>query len=126
MIVRLTPEIFWPSLQEPDRLHIVFHYGETCGPCKVTRQAYQDLVQHFYDHGIRKVLFYDFHQWQPEYKPFIQEHNLKVPGVPTFRAYFMGELLWERTAGFTDANLLKAEIVPLIESLQKTMGFSII
>ena len=125
MIVDLSPETYFQYLNDEANLHVVLCYGETCGPCKITLPHYEDVAKHFYDYGITKVRFYKFHQWQPEYKPFIAQHKLDVPGVPTIRAYFYGDVLWEKTAVFQDPNALKAEIVQVIEGIQKTMEFSL-
>jgi thiol-disulfide isomerase/thioredoxin len=125
MIEILTPENYFTTLQNEQYLQFVMSYGETCGPCKVTMPYYEAVAAHFIEYGIINVKFYKFHQWQPEYKPFIHAHNLAVPGVPTFRGYFFGEVMWEKTAVFQNADTLKAEFVSVITGIQKTMEFSL-
>jgi thiol-disulfide isomerase/thioredoxin len=122
MIVDLTPETFFDSINQEGPLHVVMHYGETCGPCKITMPHYEILEQHFSQYDIKNVKFYRFHHWQPEYKPFIEENNLKTNGVPTFRYYYMGEKLHEVTASYKDPNDMKKVVMEVIEGIEQTMG----
>jgi thiol-disulfide isomerase/thioredoxin len=122
MIIQLTPETFFESVFIEGPLHVVMHYGETCGPCKITMPHYEILEQHFSQYDIKNVKFYRFHHWQPEYKPFIEENNLKTNGVPTFRYYYMGEKLHEVTASYKDPNDMKKVVMEVIEGIEQTMG----
>lgn len=122
MIVDLTPETFFEHVNKEGPLHVVMHYGDRCGPCKITMPHYENLVQHFIDYNIKNVKFYKFHHWQSEYKSFIEENNLKTKGVPTFRYYYMGELLHEVTASYKDPNDMKKVVTEVIQGIESTMG----
>lgn len=122
MILELTPENFFENIHKEGPLHVIMHYGATCGPCKSTMPHYEVLVNHFIEHKITNVKFYRFHQWEQSYKPFIEEHQLKVPGVPTFRYYYFGERLHEVTAGYSDPNAMKGVIVEVIKGIEATLG----
>jgi thiol-disulfide isomerase/thioredoxin len=122
MIVELTPEIFFEQINKEGPLHVVMHYGATCGPCKATMPHYILLEKHFEEYNIRNVKFYTFHHWQAEYKQFIEDNNLKTNGVPTFRYYYMGEKLHEVTSGYGDPNNMKKVVMEVIEGIEQTMG----
>mgnify|MGYP003348427525 FL=1 len=122
MIVQLTPETYFDNVRTHGPLHVVMHYGETCGPCKLTIPHFSLVEQHFNVHGVKNVKFYWFHQWEELYKPFIQEHNLKVDGVPTFKYYYMGEVINEQTRSYNDPNELKKSITDTIIAIESTMG----
>lgn len=122
MIVDLTPETFFESINKEGPLHVVMHYGATCGPCKATMPWYEVLEKHFQEYNIRNVKFYKFHQWQQEYKQFIEDNNLKTNGVPTFRYYYMGEKLHEVTASYKDPNDMKKVVMEVIQGIENTMG----
>lgn len=122
MIVDLTPETFFDSINQEGPLHVVMHYGVTCGPCKVTIPHYEILVQHFANYNIKNVKFYKFHHWEADYKQFIEENNLKTNGVPTFRYYYMGEKLHEVTASYNDPNDMKKVVMEVIQGIEQTMG----
>ncbi len=91
MIIDLTPETFFEHINKEGPLHVVMHYGATCGPCKNTMPFYEILEQHFLEHNFTNVKFYRFHHWEPEYRQFIDDNNLQTNGVPTFRYYYYGE-----------------------------------
>jgi thiol-disulfide isomerase/thioredoxin len=122
MIIDLTPENFFEYVHKEGPLHVVMHYGATCGPCKATMPHYEILVNHFKEYNISNVKFYRFHQWDSTYKPFIEEHQLTVQGVPTFRYYYFGEKLHEVTASYTDPNEMKKVITEVIKGIESTMG----
>jgi thiol-disulfide isomerase/thioredoxin len=122
MIVDLTPETFFENVNKEGPLHVVMHYGETCGPCKMTMPHYEILEQHFLQYNVTNVKFYRFHQWQVEYKPFIEDNNLKTNGVPTFRYYYMGEKLHEVTSGYSDPNDIKKVVMDVIQGIENTIG----
>lgn len=122
MIVDLTPETFFENVNKEGPLHVVMHYGETCGPCKMTMPHYEILEQHFLQYNVTNVKFYRFHQWQAEYKQFIEDNNLKANGVPTFRYYYMGEKLHEVTVGYKDPNDIKKIVMEVIQGIENTMG----
>ena len=122
MIVQLTPETYFDAIRTDGPLHVVMHYGETCGPCKATMPHYEVVVNHFTQHNVTNVKFYKFHQWDQTYKEFIEANNLKVPGVPTFRYIFMNEVLKEDTSSYNDANILKQQIVDAMKAIETTMG----
>lgn len=122
MIVELTPENFFAHINKEGPLHVVMHYGDRCGPCKMTMPHYEVLANHFLEHNFTNVKFYKFHQWQMEYKPFIQENELTTKGVPTFRYYYFGEKLHEVTASYNDPNVMKQVIVEVIKGIESTMG----
>lgn len=121
MIVELTPDTFFENVNKEGPLHIVMHYGATCGPCKVTMPHYEVLESHFKQYNIKNVKFYRFHHWQPEYKSFIEENSLKTNGVPTFRCYYMREIVNESTSSYTDPNLLKKFIMDTIKGIETTL-----
>lgn len=122
MILELTPDNFFENINKEGPLHIVMHYGETCGPCKSTMPHYEILVNHFKEYNVTNVKFYKFHQWEQTYKPFIEEHNLKAKGVPTFRYYYFGEKLHEVTASYNDPNLMKKVIMEVVQGIETTLG----
>lgn len=123
MVIELTPETFFEAVHTEGPMHVVMHYGATCGPCKSTMPVYETVVQHFIDYGRgNRVKFYKFHQWEPEYKPFIEEKKLGTSGVPTFRFYYFGEEIESITAGFGDANELKKRIMEVSFAINSTMG----
>ena len=122
MIVDLTPETFFESVNKEGPLHVVMHYGETCGPCKLTMPHYEILELHFREYNIKNVKFYKFHHWQKEYKQFIEDNGLKTNGVPTFRYYYMGEKLHEVTASYKDPNDMKKVVMDVIAGIEQTMG----
>ena len=62
MIVQLTPETYFDAIRTDGPLHVVMHYGETCGPCKATMPHYEVVVNHFTQHNVTNVQFYKFHQ----------------------------------------------------------------
>jgi thiol-disulfide isomerase/thioredoxin len=122
MIIDLTPENFFEHVHKEGPLHVVMHYGATCGPCKRTMPHYETLVQHFGEHKVNNVKFYRFHQWEPDYKQFIEDNNLKTNGVPTFRYYYFGEKLHEIASSYADPNKIKAVISDVVKGIESTMG----
>jgi thiol-disulfide isomerase/thioredoxin len=122
MIIELTPENFFDYINKEGPLHVVMHYGEKCGPCKTTMPHYEILANHFIEHNFTNVKFYKFHQWEQNYKAFIEENELKAKGVPTFRYYYFGETLHEVTSSYNDPNLMKQVIVEVIKGIEVTMG----
>ncbi len=122
MIIELTPETYLDSVYREGPLHVVMHYGETCGPCKITLPHYEIVEAHFLEHKVTNVKFYRFHQWNQSYKQFIEDNNLRTSGVPTFRYYYMGEVVNELTRSYTDPNELKKSITDTITAIQTTIG----
>jgi thiol-disulfide isomerase/thioredoxin len=122
MILELTPENFFEHIHREGPLHVIMHYGMNCGPCKSTMPHYEILASHFEQHKITNVKFYKFHQWEQSYRPFIEEHSLKVSGVPTFRYYYFVEKLHEVTSGYGDPNVMKGVIVEVVKGIESTMG----
>jgi len=122
MIVQLTPETYFDNVHKEGPLHVVMHYGETCGPCKMTIPHFSLVEQHFETHKVTNVKFYWFHQWEQEYKKFIEENNLKVNGVPTFKYYYMKDVINEQTRSYNDPNELKKSITDTIIAIESTMG----
>jgi thiol-disulfide isomerase/thioredoxin len=122
MIVDLTPDTYFDTVKIEGPLHVVMHYGETCGPCNLTKPYYQAVVDHFVDHKVTNVKFYRFHQWEQSYREFIDKNDLKLPGVPTLRFYFMGDFMNQYTRSYNDADELKKGIIDIIETIETTMG----
>lgn len=122
MIIELTPDNFFTEVKIEGPLHVVMHYGVTCGPCKVTMPHYEAVVQHYAEYSITNVKFYRFHQWEPTFKEFITENNLQTKGVPSFRYYYMGELVQEEARSFNDSNELKQHIVGVTTAVESMMG----
>lgn len=120
MIVELTPDNFFTEVKIEGPLHVVMHYGVTCGPCKVTMPHYEVVMAHFEEYKVHNVKFYKFHQWEQSYKPFIEENNLKCGGVPTFKFFYMGEMINESTRSFTDPNELKNMIMDTVKAIEAT------
>lgn len=124
MVIELTPETYFQTVKtDVGQMHVVMHYGETCGPCQRTMPFYEAVAQHFieYNRGDR-VKFYKFHQWEVSYKEFIEQHGLKTNGVPTFRFFYAGEVIEDVTASFTDATELKKRIMEVSFAINSTMG----
>ena len=122
MIIELTPETFFEHVKKEGPLHVVMHYGVTCGPCKITMPNYEIVDGHFTEYNVINVKFYKFHQWQKEYKEFIEQNNLKTNGVPTFRYFYMGDVVNEQTKSFNDPNELKKNIMDTVKAIETTMG----
>lgn len=124
MIVELTPETFFDmTTTDVGQLHVVMHYGVTCGPCKTTMPNYELVADHFiaYNRG-HMVKFYKFHQWEKTYKEFITQNNLAVNGVPTFRFIYAGETMETVTSGFTEADAIKRKILEVAKAINSTIG----
>lgn len=121
MIIELTPETYFQYVKKEGPLHVIMHYGATCGPCKITMPHYEIVSSHFIEYNVTNVKFYRFHQWEPGYMQFIEENNLKTSGVPTFKYYYMGDLINEVTTSFSDPNVLKKHITDTIQAIETTI-----
>jgi hypothetical protein len=122
MIVELTPENYFAHVHTHGPLHVVMHYGATCGPCKITLPNYSLVEEHFVRHNVTNVKFYWFHHWEPSYRPFIDEFNLKVSGVPSFKYFYMGDLINEESRSFNNPNEIKAHIMNTVSAIHNTIG----
>jgi thiol-disulfide isomerase/thioredoxin len=122
MIVDLTPDNFFDYVKREGPLHVVMHYGERCGPCKNTMPHYERVEAHFIDFNVTNIKFYKFHQWQQEYKEFIEQNNLQTKGVPTFRYFYMGEVINEEAKSFTAPDDLKKHIMDTVAGIEKSMN----
>lgn len=122
MIIELTPDNYFEHVNTHGPLHVVMHFGATCGPCKKTMPHYSLVEEHFVRHNVTNVKFYWFHQWEPSYKPFIEEYNLKTNGVPCFKYFYMGELINEESKSFNSPDELKAHIMGNVTAIHNTMG----
>lgn len=122
MIIELTPETYFEHVKKEGPLHVVMHYGATCGPCKITIPYYDAVEKHFLEYKVTNVKFYWFHQWEETYKPFIEEHKLGVNGVPTFKYFYMGDMINEETRSYNDADELKKRIMTVVDGIESTMG----
>ena len=122
MIIELTPENFFECVNKEGPLHVVMHYGITCGPCKVTLPHYEKVEAHFTEFKVTNVKFYKFHHWEESYKQFIEDNNLKTNGVPTFRYFYMGSAINQQTRSFNDADELKKSIMENVTAIEKTMN----
>lgn len=121
MVIDLTPETFFEHVKQEGPLHVVMHYGITCGPCKMTMPHYEQVEKHFKEFNVTNVKFYRFHQWEQTYREFIDNNNLKTNGVPTFRYYYFGDVINEITASYNDPNEIKKVIVDVIKGIETTM-----
>jgi thiol-disulfide isomerase/thioredoxin len=121
MIVELTPETFFEHVKTEGPLHVVMHYGATCGPCKMTMPHYERVEQHFMDYNVTNVKFYKFHQWENDYKEFIETNDLKADGVPTFRYFYMGDVVNEEAKSFSNPDDLKRHIMDTVKAIETTM-----
>jgi thiol-disulfide isomerase/thioredoxin len=121
MIVELTPDTFFEHVKIEGPLHVVMHYGTNCGPCKVTMPHYIRTEEHFLEYNVRNVKFYKFHQWETEYKEFIEQNNLKTTGVPTFRYFYMGDVVNEEARSFGNPDDLKKHIMDTVKAIETTM-----
>ena len=126
MIIELTPEIYFENVKREGPLHVVMHYGATCGPCKVTMPHYEIVDAHFLEHNVTNVKFYKFHHWEQSYKEFIEQNNLKTNGVPTFKYFYMGDVVNEETRSYNDPNELKRSIMDTITAIETTMQMEFI
>lgn len=120
MIIELTPDTYFENVKKEGPLHVVMHYGATCAPCNNTMPHYEIVEAHFIEHNVTNVKFYRFHQWDTTYRSFIETNNLKTNGVPTFRYFYMGDVIHEVTKVFSDPNELKKEIVDAIQAIETT------
>ena len=121
MIVDLTPETFFESVKKEGPLHVVMHYGVNCGPCKNTMPHYEKVEAHFVEYNVTNVKFYKFHHWEQSYKEFIETNNLKTKGVPTFRYFYMKDMINEDTKSFGDGDQLKKHIMETIKGIETSM-----
>lgn len=121
MIVELTPETFFENVHVNGPLHVVMHYGQMCGPCKATLPHYEVVMSHFKEYKVTNVKFYKFHQWEQSYTQFIEENNLKCNGVPTFKLFYMGEMINEETKSYNDPNEIKNMIMSNIKAIEVSM-----
>jgi thiol-disulfide isomerase/thioredoxin len=121
MIIELTPETFFEHVKKEGPLHVVMHYGSTCNPCKITMPHYERVEEHFLEFKVTNVKFYRFHQWEESYKEFIENNNLKTNGVPTFKYFYMGDVINEETRSFNNPDELKRHITDTIKAIEKTM-----
>jgi thiol-disulfide isomerase/thioredoxin len=122
MIIELTPETYFEHVRFEGPLHVVMHYGATCGPCKMTMPTYNIVVDHFAEHNVTNVKFYRFHHWEAAYTEFINNNNLQTNGVPTFKYFYMGDVIKEDTHSYNDPNVLKQDIVTAVKAIESTMG----
>jgi thiol-disulfide isomerase/thioredoxin len=121
MIIELTPEKYFDYVKKEGPLHVVMHYGANCGPCKVTMPKYEQVEEHFVNFKVINVKFYKFHHWEQDYRSFIIDNKLDVNGVPTFRYFYMGDIVNEEARSFTDADQLKKHITDTIKAIEITM-----
>lgn len=122
MIVELTPETYFEHVKKEGPLHVVMHFGATCGPCKMTMPFYDAVESHFVQHNVTNVKFYWFHHWEETYKQFIDENNLRTSGVPTFKYFYMGDVINEETRSYNNADELKKSIMTVVQGIESTMG----
>jgi thiol-disulfide isomerase/thioredoxin len=122
MIVELTPETYFEQVKKEGPLNVVMHYGITCGPCKMTMPYYELIDTHFLEHNVTNVKFYKFHHWEQEYKQFIDSNKLVTKGVPTFKYFYMGDIINEETRSFNNPDELKKSIMEVIMGIESTMG----
>lgn len=122
MIIELTPSNYFEHVHTHGPLHVVMHYGETCGPCQRTMPLYELVEAHFVLHNVLNVKFHRFHHWEQSYKEFIDQHNLKTNGVPCFKYFYMGEMISEEARAFNVADELKAHIMSNVDAIHTTMG----
>lgn len=120
-MIDLTPETYFSHVHTEGPLHVVMHYGASCGPCKKTMPHYEVVEQHFIDYNVTNVKFYRFHHWEILYKEFIESSKLTTNGVPTFRYFYMGEIINEETRSFDDPNELKKHIMDTVKGIESTM-----
>ena len=121
MIIELTPDTFFENIKTEGPLHVVMHYGANCGPCKMSLPHYEKVEAHFVDFKVTNVKFYKFHQWEHSYREFIENNNLKTKGVPTFRYFYMGDVVNEDTRSFNDPDELKRHIMDTVKAIETTM-----
>jgi len=122
MIIKLTPETYFEHVNREGPLHVVMHYGVTCGPCQMTMPFYEAVVQHFVQHNVTNVKFYRFHHWEPTYKPFIEQHNLSSKGIPSFKYFYFGGIITENVRSFNNPDDLKKSIMDSVRAIETTMG----
>jgi thiol-disulfide isomerase/thioredoxin len=122
MIIELTPETYFKQVKKEGPLHVVMHYGSNCGPCKMTMPNYEYVQAHFIEHNVTNVKFYKFHHWEESYKQFIEDNNLTTNGVPTFKYFYVGEVVNEETRSFNNPDELKQHIMDTITAIETTMG----
>ena len=121
MIIELTPETYFEFSHAESTLNVVMHYGTTCTPCKITMPNYELVEQHFNDYGkADRVKFYRFDHWN--HKPFISENGLDAAGVPTFKYYYGKDLIEQVTKSYTDPNVIKQQIIDVVQAINLTMG----
>lgn len=122
MINDLAFSNFWDTIRSKENhLHIVFAYGQGCGPCANTKPKYEMVVNYFQKMNA-KIEFHRINVWAEENRPLSQELGIKV--VPSFFGFFNGNNLW-MTSGGLDTAIQKTAIMSVIDNIYTNFGVKI-
>jgi hypothetical protein len=122
MINELTVSNFWDTVRDnSDYLHIVFAYGQGCGPCANTKPKYE-MVANYFGKMNAKIHFHNINVWAEENRPVGHELGVKV--VPSFFGFFNGNNLW-MTSGALDSAAQKNAIMSVIDNIYTNFGVKI-
>jgi hypothetical protein len=83
---------------------------------------YELLESHFLHYNVTNVKFYKFHHWEQSYKQFIENNKLTTNGVPTFKYFYMGDIINEETRSYNNPDELKGSIMAVVAGIESTMG----
>lgn len=123
MITELTSSQYWDTIKnKPNKLQIVFAFGQGCGPCANTKPKYEMVVNYFNKVGAA-IDFYQINVWGEENREF-GKTEMEVKVVPTFFGYFNGNLMW-KTSGGLDTAVQKDAILSVIDNIYTNFGVKI-
>ena len=110
-----------PSLD--DNVHLLMFFGPTCGPCQATMPHYETAAE-FYTEKNAQIKFYRINAWEPEEQAAFCREKMNVSGVPTFRAYYHSEQIFEKVGG-GDEEAVKKFIHDIVDETFKRFGVKI-
>lgn len=109
------------GLPAPDGfLRILMFFGSTCGPCKATMPNYEAASDYF-DALNAPVKCFKINAWEPAEQMTYCNDVWKIQGVPTFKAFFNGEVIIDRQGG-GDEVAMKNFIHECIDEVFKRFG----
>jgi len=118
----VTKDDFWTNVDpESDSLHIVFAYGQGCGPCAATKPKYEMVANYFLKMNAN-IKFYKMNMWDATNREFSKTMGIEM--VPTFWGYYKGKRLWEAKGGL-DTAIQKQAILSVIDNIKLNFGVNI-
>ena len=83
---------------DDDDVRILMFYGPGCGPCKATMPNYEAASNFYLEKGAR-IQFYRINAWEPAEQAEFCKKNWNINGVPTFKAFFRSQEVFEKVGG---------------------------